>query len=75
MRFSLSLDPVVAILPTSFFDITERCIAGGKAYRPATDADLAQLRELAGKYSPLFAPKADATVSFSPHSEYYASHA
>ena len=75
MRFSLSLDPVVSIIPTSFFDITERSIAGGKAYRPATDADLTQLRELAGKYAPLFPPKPRAAASFSPHSEYYASHA
>jgi aryl-alcohol dehydrogenase-like predicted oxidoreductase len=71
IRFSLSFDPVVTVLSTSFFDLTDHSIAAGKAYRPATDADLAGMRELAGKYVPLFKPKA-ATVEWSPHSHYYA---
>ena len=74
IRFSLSLDPVVTVLPTSFFDIADLSIAAGKAYRPATDADLDALRALAGKYVPLFRPNSS-TGDFSPHSEYYASHA
>lgn len=74
IRFSLSLDPVVSVVPTSFFDIADHSIAAGRAYQPATDADLASMRELAGKYLPLFKPAAS-TAEWSPHSDYYASHA
>ena len=71
LRFSLSLDPVVAALPTSFTDLAEKSILAGVAYRPATDADLASLRALAEKYQPLF-PRNPSWVTVGPHSEYYA---
>ena len=75
IRFSLSLDPVVSVLPTSFYDLAEKSIVAGKAYRPASDADLEALRELAGKYVPLFRPGAGESAAFAPHSEYFASQA
>ena len=70
IRFTLSLDPVVAALPTSFVDLAEKSIAAAVAYRPATDADLDTLRGLAEKYAPLF-PRNPSWVSVAPHAEYY----
>lgn len=72
MRFALSLDPVVSAIPTSFLDLNERAIIAGKTFRPATEADLGALRELAGKYSPLFPRKPLYLSSTGPHSRYYA---
>jgi hypothetical protein len=70
IRFSLSLDPVVAVLPTSFVDLAEKSILAAKAYRPATAADMDGLRELAEKYTPLFKRTAS-WVEVAPHGEYY----
>lgn len=70
IRFSLSLDPVVAALPTSFVDLTNMSIAAAVKYRPATDADLDALRGLAEKYAPLF-PRNPSWVQAAPHGEYY----
>jgi len=72
MRFALSLDTVVSAIPTSFLDLNERAIIAGKTFRPATEADLGALRELAGKYSPLFPRKPLYLSSTGPHSRYYA---
>lgn len=72
IRFSLSLDPVVTVLPTSFVDLVEKSILAGKKFRPATTADLDGLRAMAEKYTPLF-PRNPAWVSIpGPHTEYYA---
>jgi predicted aldo/keto reductase-like oxidoreductase len=70
LRFTLSLDPVVSGLPTSFVDLAEKSIAAGKRYRPATEADLAAMRTMAEKYAPLF-PRNPSWVHAAPHSEYY----
>lgn len=70
LRFALSLDPVVAALPTSFTDLAEKSIAAGIKYRPAIDADLDALRSLAEKHAPLF-PRNPSWVHAGPHSEYY----
>jgi len=70
LRFTLSLDPVVAALPTSFTDLAEKSIASAKRYRPATDADLQALQKLVEKYQPLF-PRNPSWVHAGPHSEYY----
>ena len=72
MRFTLSLDTVVSAIPTSFLDLNERAIIAGKTFSPATEADLGALRELAGKYSPLFPRKPMYLSSTGPHSRYYA---
>jgi aryl-alcohol dehydrogenase-like predicted oxidoreductase len=71
VRFSLSLDPVVSVLPTSFVDLAEKSIAAGKSFRPATEADLEAMRALAGKYAPLF-PASPSLVDAAPHATYYA---
>jgi aryl-alcohol dehydrogenase-like predicted oxidoreductase len=70
IRFALSLDPVVAALPVSFVDLTEKSIAAAVKYRPATDADLDAMRVLAEKYTPLF-PRNPSWVNAAPHAEYY----
>lgn len=70
LRFALSLDPVVAALPTSFVDLSEKSVAAAIKYRPATDADLGSLRLLAEKYAPLF-PRNPSWVNAAPHAEYY----
>ena len=71
IRFSLSLDPVVAVLPTSFTDLAEKSIVAGKNFRPATAADLEEMRGLAEKYSPLFPRNPSWVLGPGPHTEYY----
>jgi aryl-alcohol dehydrogenase-like predicted oxidoreductase len=72
MRFTLSLDPVVSAIPTSFVDLNEKSIVAGKAFRPATSADLDSMRALAEKYSPLFPRKPMYLSAHGPHSNYFA---
>jgi predicted aldo/keto reductase-like oxidoreductase len=72
IRFALSLDPVVTALPTSFVDLTDMSIVAGKQYRPATNADLDSLRQLAEKYVPLFPRKPLYLGARGPHGRYYA---
>jgi predicted aldo/keto reductase-like oxidoreductase len=74
IRFSLSLDPVVSVLPTSFVDLAEKSISSGKNFRPATQADLDGLRIMAEKYQPLFPRNPSWVLGPGPHAEYYASH-
>ena len=70
MQFTLSLDPVVAAIPTSFVDLNERSILAGRAFRPATSADLESMRALAEKYSPLFPRKPLYLGAVGPHTNY-----
>ncbi len=70
LRFTLSLDPVVSAIPTSFTDIAEKSILAGVSYRPATDADISALRAMTEKYQPLF-PRGK-FVGVGPHANYYA---
>lgn len=71
IRFSLSLDPVVTVLPTSFVDLVEKSILAGKKFRPATPTDLDGMRLMAEKYTPLF-PRNPSWVTIpGPHTEYY----
>lgn len=71
VRFTLSLDPVVAAVPTSFHDLAERAIVAGRNYRPATEADMEAMRAMAEKFQPLF-PRRPSYVGAGPHTEYYA---
>lgn len=57
LRFTLSIDPVAAALPPGFLDLADKAFAMGRQYRPATEADIAQMRELAAKYLPMFADR------------------
>lgn len=70
LRFTLSLDPVVSALPTSFVDLAEKSIVAGKTYQPATEAEIGALRGLIEKYQPLF-PRGASWVHAAPHAEYY----
>lgn len=71
LRFTLSLDPVVTAIPTSFLDLNDKSILAGKEYRPATPADLDSLRALAAKYVPLFPRKPNYVGAVGPHARYY----
>ncbi len=71
IRFSLSLDPVVTVLPTSFVDLVEKSILAGKKFRPATPADLDGMRLMAEKYTPLFPRNPSWVTTPGPHTEYY----
>jgi len=70
VRFALSLDPVVTAIPTSFVDLNEMSVVAGKAFRPATRADLDAMRGLAEKYSPLFPRKPLYLGAVGPHTNY-----
>jgi predicted aldo/keto reductase-like oxidoreductase len=72
IRFSLSLDPVVTVLPTSFIDLVDKSIIAGKKFRPASVADLNGMRAMAEKYTPLFPRNPAWVFSPGPHTEYYA---
>jgi predicted aldo/keto reductase-like oxidoreductase len=47
MRFTLSLPGVVAGIPPSFLDLLDKAIAGAKEYRPPTEAELGELKQIA----------------------------
>lgn len=57
LRFTLSIDPVVAGLPPAFLDLAEKAFAVGRRYMPATEADIKHLQALAEKYLPMFADR------------------
>jgi aryl-alcohol dehydrogenase-like predicted oxidoreductase len=69
-QFALSLDPVVSSIPTSFVDLNERSIIAGRAFRPATSADIESMRALAEKYNPLFPRKPLYLSAVGPHTNY-----
>jgi predicted aldo/keto reductase-like oxidoreductase len=54
MHFTLSQKGVVAGVPTSFLDLLDRAIEGGRSYRPITDADVQKLQETAKTCLSLF---------------------
>jgi predicted aldo/keto reductase-like oxidoreductase len=54
LRFTLSQPPVVAGLPPAFLDLLDKAIEAGKKFRPITDAETQQLRELAATCESVF---------------------
>jgi predicted aldo/keto reductase-like oxidoreductase len=66
-RFTLSLDPVISGIPPSFVDLFEKSVTAAKAYKPATEAEVTQLRELAAKSASLFKRDEDAVATASYH--------
>lgn len=60
LRFVLSLEPVISGIPPSFVDLFEKSVAAAKTYRPANEAEVAQLRDLASKSLSLFKREEDA---------------
>ncbi len=65
-RFALGLHPVVAGIPASWFDLTEKSITAGKHLRPMTDDDFHQAKQMADRRLPLFESRQD-IASHSPH--------
>lgn len=47
LRWTLSLQGVVAGIPPSWLDLVDKAIDAAKNYQPASEADIAQLRKLA----------------------------
>ncbi|MFO1450213.1 MAG: aldo/keto reductase [Opitutaceae bacterium] len=54
LKFSLSLDPVVMAVPSSFPDLFQKAVVAARSYEPATAEDLAALEAMARKYAPIF---------------------
>ena len=54
VRFSLSLDPVVSVLPTSFTDLAERSIIAGRSFTPATERDFAAMEAMGFRVTHLY---------------------
>ena len=54
LRFSLSLDGVIAGIPPSFVDLLQKSVTAARDFRPATAGDREQLRDLARKCEALF---------------------
>jgi len=47
LRFTLSLEPVVAGIPPAFLDLLSKAIDAGRAYKPITAEETEQLRQVA----------------------------
>ena len=54
LRFTLSLTPVVVGMPPGFLDLLDKAIDAGRSYRPITDDETEQLRQLAAGRASLF---------------------
>ncbi len=69
VRFTLSQSPVVAGICPSFFDLLDRSIEAGKAYRPITEAETERLRKTAETCESLFRREQQEVVAGTPLSE------
>ena len=54
VRFTLSQPGVVAGFPPGFLDLAEKAVEAGRSYRPITEAELAQLREISSTCGSVF---------------------
>lgn len=54
IRYTLSLEPVVATIPPAWLDLVEKAVVAGRAYRKASDADAEKLKGLAATCDSLF---------------------
>ena len=54
-RFALSRKGVVAGIPPSFLDLLDKAIEAAKRYRPATEAELEELKQMAVGRPSIFA--------------------
>jgi predicted aldo/keto reductase-like oxidoreductase len=66
LRWTLSLQGLVSGIPPSFLDLLDRAIEAGKKYRPATSAEITELKTQAGSLLPLFKPEEQAAMGPSP---------
>ena len=65
-RFALSQEPVVAGIPPSFFDLTEKAIEAGRSYRPITEAETEKLRQLAEQRLSVFEKQQERAYAAAP---------
>jgi predicted aldo/keto reductase-like oxidoreductase len=54
IRFTLSQPGVVAAVPPSFIDLTDKAISAAQAFQPITEAELAKLREMSAGRGSVF---------------------
>jgi predicted aldo/keto reductase-like oxidoreductase len=70
-RWTLSLPGVTIGFPPAWLDLQEKAIAAGLAYRPATEADAAQLKEMAKDCGSIFKREDELAASgITPRSPY-----
>ena len=56
IRWTLSLQGLVAGIPPSWLDLVDKAIEAAKSYKPATERDVKELQGLAASLLPLFRP-------------------
>jgi predicted aldo/keto reductase-like oxidoreductase len=66
VRFALAQKGVAAAIPPSFLDLLDKSVTAAEAYTPITDAEVAELRALAGKSLSLFDKEEKAVASNTP---------
>lgn len=71
-RWTLSLPGVVMGYSSSWMDLEDKCIAAGKAFRPATDADATKLEQMAQDTGTLFKREEDSIARGNMEEFFYA---
>jgi aryl-alcohol dehydrogenase-like predicted oxidoreductase len=71
-RWTLSLPGVVMGYSPSWLDLQDKAIAAGRAYRPATDADAAQMEQMAQNTGSLFKREEDSLARGNQDEFFYA---
>jgi aryl-alcohol dehydrogenase-like predicted oxidoreductase len=75
IRFTLSQPGVVAAVPPSFIDLTEKAVAAARAFQPITEAELAKLREMSvGRGSVFQEDEKRVAAGRPPQGDRYADH-
>jgi len=72
VRWTLSLKGLVAGIPPSWLDLVDKAIEAAKAYQPATDSDVAELKRVAASSLPLFDDKEGQAALAYPDCPYHA---
>jgi len=66
LRFTLSQKPVAVGMPPAFLDLLDKAIPVGQSYRPITEAEVQELKELAKTRLSLFKEQEEAVASGRP---------
>ena len=56
-NINVSQEPVVAGIPPSFVDLLDKSIAAARQYRPITETEIAQLKQMASGCASIFDPE------------------
>lgn len=66
LRFTLSQKPVAAGIPPAFLDLLDKAIPVGRSYRPITEAETQELKEMSKTRLSLFREQEEAVASGRP---------